>query len=413
MNIRYKPVLLILILCIRVCHGNSQSPATVLRIDPSLAIGGKLSEIFDSISYTPLETIPESVFGKIDQLEITDDYYVILDYDTNSILFFFKNGRFHCKIKGNAIARTSRPFGIAQFAVNRQRKELFFKLDSVTMGVYDFNGEKLREQKSLPSYYHAVASDDVQIYSAQEFPKDTVAESTTYELKWVRNDRVIRTDLPYPVKPSTFIPGDMIRSMDSHFYHSGSDTTFYYTKPYDYTVYQVGPASCTPVYSFIIPAGISLPADFSSSLTYKGHRVEYIMRGRKGVVFVISHVYQVGHLLFFELETLGDNRNSSLIYNLNSGLLIGINHIEPDTSNHLLPVFHNQGSVTFAFSSRNFLTADSSCIYTSASAIDMLSVPNIRADQGLKNNPPLYNYFRHVVRTDNPVIIRLRPKQGM
>jgi hypothetical protein len=201
--------------------------------------------------------------------------------------------------------------------------------------------------------------------------------------------------------------------MDSHFYHTGSDTTFYYTKPYDYTVYQVGPASFTPIYNFIIPANISLPTDFSTSLAYKSRRLDYIMRQRKGVVFVISHVYRVGQVLFFELGTLGDNRNSSLIYDLKSGMLIGIDHIESDSNNHLLPVFHNGSSLTFAFSARNFLTVDSSCIYTSASAIDMMSVPDIKADKGLKDDPLLYNYFQHVVRTDNPVIIRLRPKQGM
>jgi hypothetical protein len=410
---RCHPFVLLVILSAYVSRSSAQPPDSVLRIDPAVAIGGKVADIFDSISYIPLETIPESVFGKIDELAITDDYYIILDYDTNSILFFFKNGKFHCKIKGNAIARTSRPFGIPSFALNRHRKELSFRLDSVTMAVYDFNGEKVREQKALPSSYHCYVSDDVQVFSSREFPRRPVADTTGYEVKWLRQENVIGKALPYPLWGAPLTGKDMIRGLDSHFYNTDDDTVVYYTRPYDYTVYQVGPASFYPVYRFIIPAAISLPADFSTNPVYKDHRMDYILRQRRGVVFIISHVYRLGTMLFFELESLGDNSNSSFIYSLNSGTLVGIDHIEPDSSNYLLPVFHNQSSLTFSFATKNFLTVDGPFIYTGISAADMLSVPHLKNSEALKKDPLLYTYFQHVLRTDNPVIIRLRPKQSL
>lgn len=75
------------------------SNVQILRIDPSNATGGNASEIFESIKYIPLQTTKESLFGKIGQLEITDQYFIILDQSTNSILFFNKDGTYHHKIK--------------------------------------------------------------------------------------------------------------------------------------------------------------------------------------------------------------------------------------------------------------------------------------------------------------------------
>jgi hypothetical protein len=47
-----------------------------LRIDPDNARGGTTGEIIDSIKFIPLETKKESVFGVIEQMEVTDSLFI-------------------------------------------------------------------------------------------------------------------------------------------------------------------------------------------------------------------------------------------------------------------------------------------------------------------------------------------------
>src|SRR5690606_21767460 len=71
----------------------------IVRIDPQSAKGGKVLDIFDSVSYIPLETTKESQFGEINQLIVTEENYIILDNrTTNCILIFTKDGKFKAKI---------------------------------------------------------------------------------------------------------------------------------------------------------------------------------------------------------------------------------------------------------------------------------------------------------------------------
>ena len=50
-----------------------------LRVNPDGAIGGRVSQLIDSVLFVPLESSGESVFGLVDQLSVTDKYFIILD----------------------------------------------------------------------------------------------------------------------------------------------------------------------------------------------------------------------------------------------------------------------------------------------------------------------------------------------
>src|SRR6476469_787262 len=98
-----------------------------IRLDPENAIGGNASDIFSEVTFIPLETTSESLFGSISQLEITDEYYIILDRSTNSILIFTKAGKFHSKIKGRSLDSQYR---IWQFSYNKWTKYLTYSKDN-------------------------------------------------------------------------------------------------------------------------------------------------------------------------------------------------------------------------------------------------------------------------------------------
>lgn len=79
-----KKILFIFVLLAPSILTNAQ--ATILRIHPSSARGGIVSQLFDKIKFIPLETTKESLFGRIDQLEATERT-TLLSWMTIPILF--------------------------------------------------------------------------------------------------------------------------------------------------------------------------------------------------------------------------------------------------------------------------------------------------------------------------------------
>ncbi|RYE36341.1 MAG: 6-bladed beta-propeller, partial [Sphingobacteriales bacterium] len=133
------------------------SKKVTIRVDPANTMGGNVSEIFASVDYIPLETTSESTFGRIEQLEVTDDRFIILDENTNCILIFKKDGKFVAKIKGGD---KKYPGGhsfhysvkISDFKLNRFTREIMFSsfnMDTriTTWHFYDIDGKKSPNDK--------------------------------------------------------------------------------------------------------------------------------------------------------------------------------------------------------------------------------------------------------------------------
>ncbi len=75
----------------------AQLPPVLL--DPAKAKDTTLSCIFEETEVIPLETTRQSTFGVISQLVVTDRYFIILDTDTDAVLFFDRQGKFITKYK--------------------------------------------------------------------------------------------------------------------------------------------------------------------------------------------------------------------------------------------------------------------------------------------------------------------------
>ena len=71
-----KNVIIFFATFLLISIGRSQNVSKI-RIDPTRAYGGNISDYFDSIEYIPLETRKESLFGEITKLIITDLVYLI------------------------------------------------------------------------------------------------------------------------------------------------------------------------------------------------------------------------------------------------------------------------------------------------------------------------------------------------
>src|SRR5579863_2552377 len=117
-------------------------PTTTLRIDPENARGGTTGQVFDSVRFIPLETTKESLFGSIDQLEVTDSFFIILDIRGRSVLVFNHDGKLHVKIPSGGIDKY-----FYYFTLDRQSREIIIKNNYADgLLVYNYDGAFLRRE---------------------------------------------------------------------------------------------------------------------------------------------------------------------------------------------------------------------------------------------------------------------------
>jgi len=392
--------------------GQDEAPVSI-RIDPYNAVGSTAGQTFDEVIYTPLETSGESLFGSVDQLVVTDKFFIIKDRNTNCILLFFKDGKFHCKIRGGDVGNNQLN-EIHSFSVNRSKNEIAFKRGRDRMLYYDFNGKKLREERAVVGgMTFRFFSRDAIVFLDYNVNKLVLPDSINYELKYTRNNKVYATSFPYNMQSGPLPSGDISYPDHSPFYEIGNDTAVLYWRPYNYGIYMMTPNRVKEIYRFVFPLANSLPDNFVANAAFYGKRWDYIS-SHPSVIYNASYTYKIGDNLFFKLNTLdaGLRNNDSFIYNLRSGDLISVTHITADSSNYFLPV-SDDGIFSVEFARRNFLTSDGAYVYTSYSSLLMFNVRDATKNKNITYSPVLMKYFTQETKKSNPVIVQFKPKENL
>lgn len=394
------------------------SKIQTLRIDPSNAMGGNASDFFTQINYIPLETTEESLFGSIYKLEVTEDYFIIYDYNTHAILIFNKNGKFHAKITSNQTT----PIG--GFVLNRFTKQIIYSRDNFKNMIYaDYDGKTIETKKFI---YSDLAKDQVDgansfCFSADKavtynHPNllDTTAEnykiySNSLILFYDNKNRVYATGLQFDKRS-----GDMqdLRMGIGPFTSFGIDTAFFYSEAYASQVYTITPNNIQLTYKFVFPLYSALPNDFLVNPVYKKKQIEYIVNHPKAI-FCISNFYRINDNLIFRATTWErGNKEDVLIYNLKTGTLIAYKHILQDEKTCFLPIYDdlNGGG---SFNNFGILACRDGCLYTAVSSLGMFDYHDKYADQKTIYPSVLDNYLKKGSRKDNPVIVQLKLKDAL
>ena len=400
---------IILPLSFILCSVISRAQPTTIRIDPANAQGGTASQFFDEVNYIPLETTKESLFGQIDQLAVTDKYFVVLDrFNTNSIFIFDRAGKFHAKIDGGDV-NINYGKSIISFNINAGTNQIEYCTRSLrNIFCYNFEGLKMDEKPApFNSYVYFYFPDNVAAwynYSANSRMPDSIG----YEIRLTKNNRIYKEYFPYNMKSSNLTDGETPHTNHSNFYPTAYDTSALFLRPYDYNVYELTLDTFAPKFAFVLPLKITLPKGFASDAQYNGKRRQ-ILENNKDLVYNIANTYLFGDNLFFELYTSGGLRNqNSFVYNLKSGKLICVNHIVPDASNYFLPI-----AFSTEFANSNFLTTNGKCLYTAYSSLAMFQAKEATVDKKPSYPPGLEKYFKTENRKSNPVIVQLKPKENL
>ena len=394
------------------------SHVMTLRVDPSNAVGGVASDFFSEVNYIPLETTKESVFGSISKLEITDDYYVILDNNTHAILVFTKAGKFHAKIKSSQNSQNY----IYNFSINKWDKQIIFTADgykNLTYCDYDgkvikttkLEGETAQDEISQAEFFFlgpdktVTAGNENKLEPTDKYYKPFVKSLIIYAQT---NHKVTAQGLPF--KPSegkieyTYSGLGPLTSF-------GVDTAFFYSKPWDYAIYTVTPNTIKFTYKFIFPLLISIPTDFMTNKLYAGKKVEWTEKNGD-VLTGLGNFFRTGNNLVFKTFSRNgyNNKEDNLIYNLKSGSLIAYKHIQQDERSYFMPIYDQ---VSWTFNNSGILACSGGCLYTSVSGVGMFKAYEDNADKKVKYPPALAEYFTKGTMKDNPVILQLKLKDEL
>lgn len=393
---------------IQLTSGQNPLNPVTLRIDPTTAQGGTVSQLIDSVVFTPLETNPQSSFGQIDQLEVTDKYFIILDQQTNSILIFTRKGDFHAKIELKK-AYHSGEYHIPAFNYNKFTHFIEIPFSRSFSFCYNTDGQFVKKMVVFDFEYGLIlGKNTLAYYSYHSDPR--FKDSTAYELVVAKDSVPLKKYFPYNMKTATLKDKDMLYSNHINFYRL-DDTAAFFLRPYDYTLYTLSPETLYASYQFIFPAMNSLPANFTtdSSLNYK--RLSFIEEN-KDIIYGLSNVYKVGDNLFFKLLDRNTPGANSYLYNLRSNNLLCIDKISPDKKSYYLPITDAQIGVNFK--NHGFLTEDKGFLFTSYSSQTLFQQEEISLNKDFKYPPTLFKYLNNKKNArSNPIIIQMRFKTDL
>jgi hypothetical protein len=410
-KVLYKLILINLFFIYGLAVKAQNEASQKIRIEPTSATGGTASQYIDKIKYITLESNAESAFGGIDQLEITDDYFIILDGETKSVLIFEKKGKFHAKMDGKKIFPQAP--NIYKFCYDKKTK--LIEMNYVTKIYYfDLDGKLVTQKNAKMKNYAGTKVSLGKFHTAfyllggiNPFLKD----STSYELKVFKDTVLTQKYLPKNNKAKY----NDIWSVQVHsdFYpdYSNNDSSVYYLHEYDYNIYKLTPNTFKAAYQFIFPLNKSLPKDFKTDTPFNGKRPDYIM-ANKDIIFKLGGFSTSGNNIFFKtIET--SFYNPSYIFNTETQKLIIVDKIVSDTSTYFLPVTDIEaGGVDF--NNHGFIHFDSTYFYTSYSSLVLFSQMEANKKRKPKYPPELKTYFSNPKnKKGNPVLVQTQFKPNL
>ncbi|MFT4093206.1 MAG: 6-bladed beta-propeller [Niabella sp.] len=388
-----------------------------LYFQPNFAIGVTASKIFDEVTYIPLQTNKKSLFGRIKQLLVSDNYFIIWDADTNSIYFFDKTGKFikkyrppKCTIKNiqldksrNAlfITGSNKNFKFSQAEIEKMMEDPtnpeFARFSwSGYYDLKDIHKEKVQEIKhfSLSLVTPTIFGASHWVYS-YAYANRKWEDNTDYELKVYSAGKTVSAYFPYNKKNSALF----CKPAQISFFPGQDSSKLLFTRPYNYSIYELNSDSISLLYTLILPMENSLPGSFLSYPFRSKNDFDNFRMKNGSWVWSIDHLFRYNNYLFFSLDYNKSFREKSFMLDEASGRFYNISKISPDSTNAYLPLL----TTGIQFCDGNYL-------YGSTSSNYMFQTKDNTQSRSPQYMPAIKAYFDKSSRTANPVIIQVKLK---
>lgn len=400
-----KPLILSLLSFLNFdIHAQMPSELIKLRLDPTLSVGGRVSQYISCVDFIPLESNALSQFGKIYQLETTDTHLIILDQETNAILIFTKQGKFHAKIEG---VKVSKLYSLNSFKYIKASN--LIEIPGFQENIlFDLNGKLVKRQKFKDKNnwrfgHKTLLGDSYEAFYYMHSDSRAKNDSIVHALTIVKGQTIIRSYFPYSLKHASLKGDDILQT--NYLFRSENDTSAFYIGPYDYYVYRLTPHNLNPAYQFIFPSNLSLPDNFATDTTFNGKRRQWILKNR-GVISKIDNFYENDKVLFFKAL-------NTYAYSLATQRLISIDNIIADSLSYFLPITDAEvGGLHFLF--KGLQNYDGEYFYTSYSSHLLFQQMDATKDRVEKYPEKLASYFADEKnRKGNPILVRIKFKQSL
>lgn len=393
---------------------SAAQPAQTLYFDPASAIGAPVSRLFESVTYIPLETTRQSLFGQISQLVVTIQYFIVFDYDTQALYFFDKTGKFVKKYKDDkytiaALYWMQKENALYMLQANKsyrlteqERDELLHTPVTKSTSkygravLYNLNNIEKEQISEMPDFGIFMANPTLLApgqwaYSSVMSYSDA-KDSVDFELKISNGQRITKAYFPYTKRKSTYL-GD---PANIEFFLASQPNTLLFTRPYHNAVYQLTTDSVTVLYNFVLPFENTVPKTFFTKEFSSRNELRDYKQNNPGFAWRINGLIPFNDLLFFSLDY--QKRDRRFIFDKSTNRFYNMNRISADSTNSFLPV-----------TGWSFHYYDNTALYSSISSDAMF-----RSRDAEKHRKPAYselltNYFNKSKSTSNPVIIILKP----
>ena len=367
------------------------------RIDPDGAMGGSSSQLFDSVTYIPLESGKESLFGRVDKLVVTDHFFFILDHSTDVIVVFRKDGRFYSKISMEDLVKTPNreSLGLRDFMVNEATGSVLVSHWEKQQSLYEFDLHGKLKRIITDKLWWAFNCIDGAHYLMES--GGDIVDSARHI-----NGNCIITDTSTSVLEKSLLRhrelGDNLTLEEA--ITGGPGRSVFYTRTFDYSAYQIDTQGIANIYRFIFPQRYSLPVDFLDS-AFMAKQADYLQKN--DVVTGTSGVFRINNNLIFCLNKSQPPVRSTFMYSLKTGELYNLDLVTSDSTNGFVPIskiddFH-------------ILDGDSTGFYTAVPAFEIGQYRDYAKDKHPVYSREIQAFFLRNNKNSNPVIVHITPRR--
>jgi hypothetical protein len=385
-----------------------------LRIDPNSARGAAVSQFFDEVTFTPLETTKESLFGSINSLKIAEDNYVIYDWETKAVLIFTKGGKYVAKINASKIDKDPKVKDQTFYGFNIKKDDgqTLIEISSGKQIYYFDLTAKLvkkvpviKDKEKEKDYTNYKKFSDGTVID-QNFLEESGKDSVYYNLSILKDGKKVESYFPYRTADQK---GDE-RWHGGRVYDYGNPDEYLFIKNFYYNIYKLNAKKLSLAYRILFPASNSLPMDYDTNPIYKGKGYEYYEKNRD-VFYELTNSYLHYNNLYFQVRNWNWSRDEkkAFIYNLKTNELTSIADIEPDSTSQFLPI--TDLASQYDFTNKGFHIVTPEYFYTSYSSLTLFTAKEQNEDKDRKYNAALTEYFKTQNKKSNPIIIQLKPKK--
>ncbi|MEI6945876.1 6-bladed beta-propeller [Paraflavisolibacter sp. H34] len=350
---RKDPFYRTLLLCCLLFSSVARAQLQKIYLQPKAAGNGKQSQFVDSIRFIPLEIKAGIQSGTYSRIELTDNYFLILDYNGKSILVYSRQGNFIRKINYKQLGQNFHPTYDARknqltfFGTNKNyaltpkdqlqivadadnpRNLKYFKKYLVDLADSTFTIKKTTPaqndlKQALP--YYGDYSLHSQITTSPQYK-----DSLDYELKIYRNNQLVKGFFPYNriQEPKYLFTAESVIPMVT-------DTPFirYVTRPFCDTVYKMVRDSIFPAYQVVLPLENSLPqAFFTRPFKNKTER-ENFERNNGWLLHKVLSFEETPRFIQFSVWYLSNY--DTYVHNKQTNITYKAKNIRPDSSQYNL-----------------------------------------------------------------------------